>query len=85
MSEKQKKQTRGARWTAAAGKAQEALQELVELQQEYESWKDNLPENLNDSPVGQKLEEVCGLDLQSALDTAEEAEGLDLPLGFGRD
>jgi hypothetical protein len=28
---------------------------------------------------------VCDLDIASALGTAEEAEGLDLPLGFGRD
>lgn len=73
---------------------EEGVSELEELKEEFESWKDNLPENLQQSPLGEKLEAVCDLDLDfsdltSALDDAEsklsEAEGIDLPLGFGRD
>lgn len=73
---------------------EEGVSELEELKEEFESWKDNLPENLQQSPLGEKLEAVCDLDLDftdltSALDDAEsklsEAESIDLPLGFGRD
>ena len=55
------------------------------MQKEYEEWKDNLPENLQQSPVGEKLEAVCDLDIEGAIEMVSEAEGLDLPLGFGRD
>jgi hypothetical protein len=53
------------------------VETLRELQAEYQAWLDNLPENLQDSPLAEKLEAVCALDL-------EELE-VDLPLGFGRD
>ncbi len=79
------------RSVASLAEANEALASLKELQEEYEGWKDNLPENLSNSPLGEKLEEVCGLDLdekenpQEIIDAIDEAEGLDLPQGFGRD
>jgi exonuclease VII small subunit len=80
----------------AKGKFEEAMAELKSVQDEYEEWKDNLPENLQQSPLGEKLEEVCGLDLETAAgdidsavsnarDLIEEAEALDLPRGFGKD
>ncbi len=72
-------------WAKAVGNALDALQELKALQEEYQEWQDNLPENFQDSPVGEKLQTVADLDLDSALEVVEEAEGLDLPLGFGRD
>jgi hypothetical protein len=80
----------------AKDKFEEAMVELKSVQDEYEEWKDNLPENLQQSPLGEKLEEVCGLDIESAssgIDSAidgargvvDEAQGLDLPRGFGKD
>jgi hypothetical protein len=63
----------------------QALEELEDLRSQYEEWYDNLPENLQGSAVGDKLENVVGLDIQGAIDTVSEAESLDLPLGFGRD
>ena len=63
----------------------QALEELVEMKSEFEEWKDNLPESLQQSAVGEKLEAVCDIDLDSALEAVTEAEGADLPLGFGRD
>ncbi|KKM93881.1 hypothetical protein LCGC14_1204100 [marine sediment metagenome] len=72
-------------WAKAVGNALDALQELKDLQEEYQEWQDNLPENFQDSPVSEKLQTVADLDLDSALEVVEEAEGLDLPLGFGRD
>ena len=58
---------------------------LVELQQEYNDWKENLPENLASSALGEKLETIENLDLESAQSTVDEAEGVDLPRGFGKD
>lgn len=80
-----KTKSRAQRWAEAAEAAEAALNTLLEVQQEYEEWKDNLPENLQDSPVGEKLEAVCDLDIQGAIDTVQEASGADLPMGFGRD
>ena len=64
-------QSRQRRWD-------EAVNVLLELQQEYQVWLDNLPDSLRESPVGEKLEEVCNLDLESLAMQ-------DLPRGWGRD
>lgn len=100
--------SRSARWSAAISAAQDAVQrandiiqgdlesalsDLRDVQQEYIDWRDNLPENLQQSALGEKLEAVCDLELEpdtSSLlqeidDALGEAEGIDLPLGFGRD
>lgn len=90
------KKTRPARWNEAllnARKSYEilrmALEDLEEIRVEYEEWRDNLPESLQSSPTADKLDEVCNLDIESVLGGVEslldEAEGLELPLGFGRD
>lgn len=73
-----------------------ALEDLASVQEEYQEWRDNLPENLDSSPLAEKLDEVIGLDIESAKSTAEdigdeirdlldEAGNVDLPRGFGRD
>lgn len=80
-----KPQSRSAHWQDAASRAVQALEELQDLRADFESWRDNLPENLKSSSLGEKLEAVCDLDLDSALGIAQEAEEIDLPLGFGRD
>lgn len=82
---KAKKMSRGDRWCNAASEAVSALETLSEIKQEYQDWYDNLPENLQQSAVGEKLSAICDLDIESALDTANEAKDADLPLGFGRD
>jgi hypothetical protein len=84
-AKKPKKQSRVDRWNEAASQASAALADLRALQEEYQEWLDNLPENLQSSAVGEKLTTVCELDIEGALDTANEAEGVDLPLGFGKD
>ena len=61
---------RPKRWAAA-------LAELRQLQEEYETWRDGLPESLADSRTAELLEGVCDVDLD-ALD-------VELPRGFGRD
>ena len=103
--------SRPGRWAAAVSDAQSALSEIQSrlpslssaledlraVQEEYEEWKDNLPENLSQSALAEKLEEVCNLeigvdsvdDLENTLSelegTLSEAEAVDLPRGFGRD
>lgn len=77
--------SRADRWADACGTAREGLEELAGLKEEYEEWRDNLPENLRQSPVGEKLEAVCDLDLDSATTVLDEAENMELPMGFGRD
>ena len=80
----------------AKGKFEDAMSELQSIKEEYEEWKDNMPENMASSPLGEKLEEVCNLDFESAssdidnaIDTArgvvDEAGAIDLPRGFGKD
>lgn len=104
---KAKQRSRADRWAEAVANAQTALQEardaherlvekvaeIREIQEEFETWKDNLPENLQQSALGERLEEVCGIDLDvdesTGLDEIEERigeyDGVVLPLGFGRD
>ena len=85
VAKKKKKQSRAGRWNEAASSAVAALQELKGVQEEYQEWLDNLPENLQQSPVGEKLQAVTELDVEGAISTAEEAEAMELPQGFGRD
>jgi hypothetical protein len=74
------------------GEFESAMGELQSVKQEYDDWNDNLPDNLRAGTLGDKLEAVASLDLESveidmsSAETAlDEAEGLDLPMGFGRD
>jgi hypothetical protein len=55
----------------------EAVETLRQLQAEYQTWLENLPESLQDSALAEKLQAVCDVDL-------EELD-LELPRGFGRD
>jgi len=56
----------------------DAVAELLELQRDYQSWLDALPENLIDSKTAEALRIVCELDLS-------EVEAIEPPRGFGRD
>jgi hypothetical protein len=82
---KPRPQSRADRWSEAAGNAKAALEDLKSVQDEYEEWKGNLPDSLQSSPVGEKLETVTGIDIDGAIDICDEAENADLPLGFGND
>lgn len=67
----QDRRSRPQRW-------QDAVRTLLDLQDEYQAWLDNLPDSLGESATARKLEEICALDL-TALDSVEP------PRGFGRD
>ena len=56
----------------------DAVQTLLELQEQYRQWRDVLPESLAGSGTAELLEQVCDLDL-SVLEAVEP------PRGFGRD
>lgn len=77
--------SRPERWSAAVAKIEAGLSELESLKEEYEDWQNNLPDNAQDGPTAEKLEEVVNLDLDSMRQILDEAQNLDLPLGFGRD
>lgn len=77
-----------------------ALGELRSVQEDYESWKDGVPENLQSGAMYEKLETVCDLnldceisldedgrisDMDAARQVADEAESMELPRGFGKD
>lgn len=55
----------------------DAVAELLELQADYQTWLDGLPESLADSATADALRTVCELDV-----AALEVEP---PRGFGRD
>ena len=56
----------------------QAVRTLLDLQDEYQGWLDNLPDNLGASALAHKLEAICGLDLA-------ELDSVEPPRGFGRD
>lgn len=92
MTRKKRRQSRADRWADAAAKVESAKEELetalealAEVRQEYVDWKDNLPENLADSPMGEKLQAIEDLDLEPDFSGLEGLADMDLPLGFGRD
>jgi hypothetical protein len=62
---------RPARWTAAVAT-------LIELQDEYRAWLDNLPASLKSSRLAEKLQAIAEIDL-------EELQAIDPPRGYGRD
>jgi len=79
------RESRAAAWARVAGEAVANVEELINYQQECEEAKEGQPDGLQDGPFAQKCEEICGIDLQGALDALLEAEGAEVPLGFGRD
>jgi hypothetical protein len=56
------------------------VQELADLIDGYQDWKDNLPASLADSALADRLDEVLAL-----RDAVEQLQAAELPRGFGRD
>ena len=55
-----------------------AVATLIDLQDDYGAWLDNLPANLEGSRLAEKLQAITELDL-------DELHEIDPPLGYGRD
>ena len=62
---------RPKRWAAAVAA-------LIELQDEYRAWLDNLPASFEGSRLAEKLNTIAEFDL-------EELQAIDPPRGYGRD
>jgi hypothetical protein len=65
------RRSRGQRW-------REAVAELVALQDDYRTWLQSLPQNLEASATAEALRAICDLDLS-------DLESVEPPRGFGRD
>lgn len=64
-------------------KAIDALQDLRDLQEEYQEWYDNMPYQLQEGATGEKLSEIANLDLEWEPDidmTAPEIEDITIEL-----
>jgi hypothetical protein len=55
-----------------------AVTALIDLQNEYRAWLDNLPASLEGSRLAERLQAIADLDL-------EELRAIDPPRGYGRD
>ena len=62
---------RPRRWAAAVAT-------LIDLQDDYRAWLDNLPANLEGSRLAEKLQAIAEIDL-------DELQAIDPPRGYGRD
>ena len=56
----------------------DAVVELLELQEHYCNWLENLPENQQDGVVADRLREIAELDIEALL-------AVEPPRGYGRD
>ena len=80
--------SRPERLAAAIADICEGRDQLQSLQEEYQEWRDNMPENLEGSTLAEKLDTVidlidtAGNDIENAVNEVGEAE---LPRGFGKD
>mgnify|MGYP006908318926 CR=1 FL=1 len=81
---RKKPKSRPQGWVDAAERAA-AVQQLIDIQSEYQDWLDALPEALESTAVAEKLEAVVDLELSEIEAVLQECEYLELPLGFGRD
>lgn len=77
MAKNKKMQTQ---WDMAIAKAQEGIQELIDIQQECQDAYDELSEDQQESEKGHALEAVSDLNLQEALDYISEGADLNIPL-----
>jgi DNA repair exonuclease SbcCD ATPase subunit len=82
-----------AKLTDAKSEIVSALEQLKEMADEFGEPYDNMPDGLQQSPYGQKCEAMQQLDLEASDEDeleeleakVDEAEGAEVPLGFGRD
>jgi hypothetical protein len=79
--------SRPKRWRSACKRALKALNELYDLQGEYEKWQEHFPQTRYKAFTRQeeKLEAVTEVDVWDIIDAVEYCLNLDLPKGYGRD
>ncbi len=67
------RRSRSERWA-------DAVQALVDMLDDYELWRDNLPPSLAESATAERIDAV--LELRELVEQLQDAQ---LPKGFGRD
>lgn len=81
-----KQKTRQQRWDEALGELEAAQTHLEDVWYEFHEWEANLPENLRESALGEKLDYIVNdLDVEGIRSIIDECYQADLPTGFGRD
>jgi hypothetical protein len=58
----------------------DAVDALLGILDGYQEWRDNMPGGVSDSATAQRLDDMLAL-----RDLVEQLQGVDLPMGFGRD
>jgi hypothetical protein len=76
---KKDRRSRPKRWTDACVKAREAIEELIDLQSEYQDWFDGLPDSHKKLATAEKVNVITDLNLEFALSVIDEAGCVDLP------
>ena len=72
---------RKARVISRPARLAAAESELQALLDEYQAWRDNLPESLKESGLATKLDDA----IDKLTEVVEGLADIDLPRGFGRD
>jgi antitoxin component HigA of HigAB toxin-antitoxin module len=70
---KARQPSRPARWAAA-------IAALTTILDEYQAWRDRLPEAIGSTSMAERLDDLLGL-----RDLVEQLAEAELPKGFGRD
>jgi len=80
------RESRHDRWHKATQRAEDAIQELINLQLEYKGWFKSIAQDFNiANTTHTKLEEVSMIHLNDAMLIIQEAMSADPPQGWGRD
>lgn len=66
-------------WNEAVAKATDALQTLIDIQEECQEKFDEMGEKAQEGEKGQELDKICDLDLQGAMDTLVDAGECEIP------
>jgi len=74
-----KRKKQNTAWYDACSKAEDAITDMIAMQQEYQNEFDEMSERQQESAKGEKLLALCELQLESALEIIQEAAGLEAP------
>lgn len=72
-------------WKRATADAQEAIEELIDLQGQYDKWLGELSDELPSSELGDRLLAITQVELDDPLNAIKAAAAVELPHGFGKE
>lgn len=67
-------------WDQAVAKATDAIQDLIDIQEQCQEKYDEMSEKVQEGERGMALDAVCALDLTGAMDTLSDAAAIQIPL-----